>query len=76
MGSNVPSSPSTPSLPSSPNGAAIVTPVIRGGRGSGSEPVVTYSKRIRNAVSTESLNRPLPQGSTRYFLNSFSFGKW
>ncbi|CAH3193372.1 unnamed protein product [Porites evermanni] len=61
MGSNVPSSPSTPSLPSSPNGATIVTPVIRGGKGS--EPVVTYSKRIRNAVSTESLNRPLPQGS-------------
>lgn len=61
MGSNVPSSPSTPSLPSSPNGATIVTPVIRGGKGS--EPVVAYSKRIRNAVSTESLNRPLPQGS-------------
>ena len=64
MGSNVPSSPSTPSLPSSPNGASIVTPVIRGGKGS--EPIVTYSKRIRNAVSTESLNRPLPQGSPRY----------
>ena len=64
MGSNVPSSPSTPSLPSSPNGATIVTPVIRGGKGS--EPIVTYSKRIRNAVSTESLNRPLPQGSPRY----------
>lgn len=61
MGSNVPNSPSTPSLPSSPNGAAIVTPVIRGGKGS--EPIVAYSKRIRNAVSTESLNRPLPQGS-------------
>lgn len=61
MGSNVPNSPSTPSLPSSPNGATIVTPVIRGGKGS--EPVVAYSKRIRNAVSTESLNRPLPQGS-------------
>lgn len=63
MGSNVPNSPSTPSLPSSPNGAAIVTPVIRGGKGS--EPIVSYSKRIRNAVSTESLNRPLPQGSPR-----------
>ncbi|KAK2561249.1 Kinesin heavy chain [Acropora cervicornis] len=62
IGTNVPSSPSTPSLPSSPNGATIVTPVIRGGKGS--EPVVTYSKRIRNAVSTESLNRPLPQGSS------------
>ena len=64
MGTNVPSSPSTPSLPSSPNSATIVTPVIRGGKGS--EPVVAYSKRIRNAVSTESLNRPLPQGSARY----------
>lgn len=63
MGSNVPNSPSTPSIPSSPNGATIVTPVIRGSKGS--EPVVTYSKRIRNAVSTESLNRPLPQGSAR-----------
>ncbi|XP_015776334.1 PREDICTED: kinesin heavy chain isoform 5C-like [Acropora digitifera] len=62
IGTNVPSSPSTPSLASSPNGATIVTPVIRGGKGS--EPVVTYSKRIRNAVSTESLNRPLPQGSS------------
>lgn len=73
MGSNVPNSPSTPSIPSSPNGATIVTPVIRGGKGS--EPVVTYSKRIRNAVSTESLNRPLPQGSTRWVrpLLSFSF---
>ena len=63
IGTNVPSSLSTPSLPSSPNGATIVTPVIRSGKGS--EPVVTYSKRIRNAVSTESLNRPLPQGSSR-----------
>ena len=66
MGSNVPNSPSTPSIPSSPNGATIMTPVIRGGKGS--EPVVTYSKRIRNAVSTESLNRPLPQGSPRWVL--------
>lgn len=66
MGSNVPNSPSTPSIPSSPNGATIVTPVIRGSKGS--EPVVTYSKRIRNAVSTESLNRPLPQGSARWVL--------
>ena len=66
IGSNVPSSSSTSSMPSSPNGATIVTPVIRGGRTS--EPSVLYSKRIRNAVSTESLHRPLPQGSSRYVL--------
>jgi hypothetical protein len=64
LGSNVPSNPSSPSMPSnSPNGATvgIVAPVIRGNRGG--EPAVAYSKRIRNAVSTESLNRHLQGGS-------------
>lgn len=64
LGSNVPNNPSSPSMPSnSPNGATVgvVAPVIRGNRPS--EPIVSYSKRIRNAVSTESLNRHLQGGS-------------
>ncbi|XP_031562629.1 kinesin heavy chain-like [Actinia tenebrosa] len=64
LGSNVPNNPSSPSMPSnSPNGATvgIVAPVIRGNRSI--EPAVSYSKRIRNAISTESLNRH-PQGGS------------
>ena len=60
IGSNVPASSSTSG---SANGASVVTPVIRGGRSS--EPAVLYSKRIRQAVSTESLHRAMPPGNTR-----------
>ena len=71
ISSNSSSNLSISTVPSNHNGATvgIVTPVIRGG--GGAEPAVKYSKRLRNAVSTESLNtkgRPLTQGSGKYVV--------
>ena len=48
----------------------VAMPVIRGGSKTGGEPVVTYSKRIRSAVSKETLATH-PRINSGYVLSNF-----